>query len=135
MKLKGRSTTYIVIILCLCSCVETGLFIGGTTVGVGAYRYVSGLLERDYPIDFQNAWDISHRALMNLSIGITSTVEQRIKGKIIAVRKDGTPVDIFIEEKSNQISTVGIRVGRLGSKVDAERIHDEIKAMMEKEKT
>ncbi len=98
----------------------------GAGVGIGAYKYVEGSLVRQYPLSYSRAWDATNSALENLQISISNSMDEGAKGKIEAVRKDGKKVVIKIKDEGQGVSTITVRVGMLGDRGIAERIHEEI---------
>lgn len=100
----------------------------GAGLGVGAYRYVEGSVEKDYPLSYTSAWGAANTALANLYIGISNSIDEGAKGKIEATRKDGVKVTVKLEDRGQGVSTINVRVGFFGSTKDAERIHEEISA-------
>lgn len=98
----------------------------GAGVGVGAYKYIEGVLSREYPLDYSRAWDATNSALANLQISITTSMDEGLKGTIDAVRKDGKKIDISLKDRGQGVTTISVRVGLLGDRKKAERIHDEI---------
>jgi hypothetical protein len=101
----------------------------GAGLGVGTYRYIEGGVERDYPLAYNSVWDETNTALANLYISVTDSISDGVKGKIEAVRRDGKKVTIKLRDMGQNVTTVNIRVGFLGSRKDAERIHEEISAI------
>lgn len=101
----------------------------GAGIGVGTYKYIEGNVTRDYPIAYRKAWEATNTALSNLAITISSSLDEGIKGQIEAVRKDGTAVSIALKDRGHGVTTISIRVGALGVRSDAERIHEEIKTV------
>lgn len=106
---------------------EVALFTGGAVVGIGAYKYIEGAVEVEYPLDYKTAWDKTNSALSSLYISVSESSDDGLSGKIDAVRKDGTSVLIRLKERRRGITVINVRVGALGNRDDAERIHDEIK--------
>jgi len=127
MKNSGR-LSILVCVLFLYGC-AAAWFGAGLGIGVGAYKYIEGNLVRNYPITYAEAWDAVNTALTNLKISVTSSINEGTKGKIEAVRKDGTRVVVSLKDKGRKVTSIGVRVGIFGSRKDAERIHDEIAAV------
>ncbi len=98
----------------------------GTGIGVGAYRYIEGGLERDYSLEYNSAWDATNTALANLYISVSDSVNKGVKGQIEAVRSDGKKIMIKLRDRGRNVTTINIRVGFFGSSKAAERIHEEI---------
>jgi hypothetical protein len=86
----------------------------GAGVGIGAYKYIEGRLEREYPLSYSRAWDATNSALQNL------------KGTIDAVRKDGKKVVVSLKDRGQGVTTISVRVGMFGDRSSAEKVHDEI---------
>jgi hypothetical protein len=109
----------------------TALLIGagaliGAGVGVGTYKYVDGRLARNYPVEYSQAWEYSNTALENLFISLTDSINEGTEGKLQGVKQDGTKVIISLKDKGQGVTYISVRVGLLGDRKEAERIHDEI---------
>ncbi len=98
----------------------------GTGIGVGAYRYIDGDLERDYSLEYNSAWDATNTALANLYISVSDSVNKGVKGQIEAIRSDGKKIMIKLRDRGQNVTTINIRVGFFGSSKASERIHEEI---------
>lgn len=105
---------------------ELALIGAGAGLGIGTYKYIEGSLTRDYPLDYNKAWESTNTALSNLSITVSNSVNEGVKGNIEAVRKDGTSVLINLRDRGQGVTSISIRVGAFGSRADAQRIHEEI---------
>ena len=108
---------------------ELALIGVGGGLGVGTYKYIEGNVERDYPLAYDSAWDATNTALANLYISINNSVNEGTKGTIQAVRKDGVKVTLTLKDRGQGVTSISVRVGFLGSRKDAERIHEEIKVV------
>jgi len=106
---------------------EVALLTGGAAVGIGVYKYIEGAVEVEYPLDYKTAWNMTNAALSNLHISVSESIDDGIHGRIDAVRKDGASVLIRLKERRQGITLINMRVGALGDRDDAERIHNEIK--------
>jgi hypothetical protein len=106
-----------------CAAVLLGV---GAGVGIGTYKYVEGRLSREYPLAFSRAWDATNTALANLQISTSNSLDEGASGKIEAVRRDGTKVSIVLKDMGQNVTSISIRVGILGDRGAAERIHDKI---------
>jgi hypothetical protein len=98
----------------------------GAGVGIGAYKYIEGRLEREYPLSYSRAWDATNSALQNLQISISNSTEGKTKGTIDAVRKDGKKVVVSLKDRGQGVTTISVRVGMFGDRSSAEKVHDEI---------
>lgn len=106
-----------------CAAVLLGV---GAGVGIGAYKYVEGNLIREYPVAYAKAWNAANAALANLKIGVTNSLNNGAKGTIEAVQKDGSKVVLNLKDKGQNVTSVSVRVGVLGDRKAAERIHSAI---------
>lgn len=125
MRSLKRVALFIGILSFLYSCAPAWIGVGAG-VGIGAYKYIEGNLERDYPIAYTRAWDITNEALANLKMSISSSLNEGTEGKIEALRRDGKIVIIKLKDRGQRITSIGIRIGLFGDRVESERIHDEI---------
>jgi hypothetical protein len=106
------------------------LLIGGVGagLGVGTYKFIEGKLERQYPLEYNKAWDATNTALANLKISISGSLNDGIKGEIEAVTKDGIKILISLKDMGQKVTSIGVRVGTFGDRSESERIHNEIAA-------
>jgi hypothetical protein len=112
-----------IILLSGCAAIWLGV---GAGVGIGTYKYVEGNVIREYPIEYSRAWDASNEALLNLKMSVTSSNDEGAKGKIEAVKQDGSKVVIKIKDKGQNVTSITVKSGLLGDAVEAENIHNEI---------
>jgi hypothetical protein len=112
-----------IILLSGCAAIWLGV---GAGVGIGTYKYVEGNVIREYPIEYARAWDASNEALLNLKMSVTSSNDEGAKGKIEAVKQDGSKVVIKIKDKGQNVTSITVKSGLLGDAVEAENIHNEI---------
>jgi hypothetical protein len=119
----------VIILICslsfLYGCVLAWLGLGAG-MGIGAYKYVEGRLEREYPLSYSRAWDATNAALANLQISISNSTKGNTKGDIDAVRKDGKRVLVTLKDRGQGVTTISVRVGLIGDRALAEAVHDEI---------
>jgi hypothetical protein len=128
MKKTTRLIALLLSLTFLSGC-EVALIGAGAGVGVGTYRYIEGSVESLYPLSYNSAWDAANTALANLYISVSNSINEGIQGTIEAVRKDGTNVTIKLKDKGQNVTDISVRVGFWGNRKDAERIHEEIKAV------
>ncbi len=101
----------------------------GAGIGVGTYRYIQGNVEMDYSLEYNSAWDAVNTALANRYISIVNSLNEGSKGSIEAIQKNGKRLTITLHYLSEEITTIKVRVGLLGSSEDAEALHEEIMAV------
>lgn len=112
----------------LYGCVAAWLGLGAG-VGIGTYRFIEGRLSRDYPLAYASAWAATTKALENLQISTSNSMDEGISGQIEAVRRDGKKVVINLDDKGQGVTSISIRVGMVGDRDSAEQIHNEIAAV------
>lgn len=120
-----RLVLFIMVLSLLSSCAPAWIGLGAGA-GIGAYKYIEGNLERDYPVEYARAWNITNEALANMQISITSSMKGGTEGTIEAVRRDGKTVVVKLKDKGYKITSIGIKIGFFGDRVGSSRIHDEI---------
>lgn len=128
MKRIARLAVLLISLILLTGCALAWIGIGAG-VGVGTYRYIEGSVEALYPLSYNSAWDATNTALANLYISVSNSINEGVQGTIEGVRKDGRGVTISLKDEGKDITKIRIRVGFFGSRQDAERIHEEIKAV------
>ncbi len=121
----ARFLVLITLLLFSYGCVGVGVIVGAG-VGASAYKYVEGSIARDYPVEYSQAWESINTALENLQVSLTASENQGTKGKINGVTQDGKKVAVKITDKGQGVSNVSVRVGMLGDRDAAVRIHEEI---------
>jgi hypothetical protein len=110
------------------------LAVGGAVVGAGAgtYMYVDGELQADYQAPFEKVWEASVRTVAVLKGAEVSPTKDISRGTIEALI-DGEKVRFSIEYKSTEVTSVGIRVGRVGDKLASQRLHDKVRENLAKD--
>jgi len=110
-------------------CAEVLLVGVGAGLGVTSYMYVDGRLAVEYPIEYDRAWNSTRRALDNFKISISRSTNENGVGMFDAVNKDGKKVSVKLVKKGNGITVIAIRVGTLGDRDEAQKLHSEIVAI------
>ncbi|MEW6600161.1 MAG: DUF3568 family protein [Nitrospirota bacterium] len=113
----------------LYGCAELLLVGIGAGVGVTSYMYVDGRLAVEYPIEYDRAWNSTRRALDNFQISISSSSNENGAGMFDAVRRDGKKVSVKLAKKGNKATVIAIRIGTLGDREEAQKLHNEIIAV------
>jgi hypothetical protein len=101
------------------------LVVGGAamTAGAGTYVFISGWLKTDYHYDFEDVWSACEKVVAEMNAIDVIPTKEIGEGKIKALI-DNETVWFSIKYKSKNITTVSIRVGILGSRPAAQRLHD-----------
>jgi len=106
---------------------ELALLTIGAGGGVVGYKYFEGQGSSEFPLAYSKAWDVTNTALENLKISIVSSDNDGTKGTIKGLQKDGKEVTIKLKERSQWVTTISVRTGKIvGSREDTDRILDEI---------
>ncbi|MCK5505548.1 MAG: DUF3568 family protein [Thermodesulfovibrionia bacterium] len=121
-----KLAVFICMLSFLYGCAPAVLMGVGAGVGIGTYKYIEGNLAREYPLKYARAWNATNRALENLQISISSSMDEKGRGKIEAVRRDGKKVAITLKDKGMGVTLISVRVGLLGDRLEAEKIHNEM---------
>jgi len=98
----------------------------GAAAGVGGYKWLEGSMEREYPYPFAQTWEATLAAVEYFRM---KTVERKVfplAGRIEATQPDGTLVQIEVEAKPNQITTVAVRFGYIGNKDASLMFHNQV---------
>ena len=123
---KNRKLIFLAISLFFlygCQLALLGLGAGG---GVAGYKYYEGHTSTELPLKYSRAWNVTNTALGNLKISISSSDNRDTQGTIKGVQEDGKSISIKLKEMSQWVTTISVRVGKLGNRDDAERVLDEI---------
>ncbi|GBD97281.1 hypothetical protein BMS3Abin06_02177 [bacterium BMS3Abin06] len=127
MKRLKNLTILISAIFFLYGCgLELALVGVGAGVGIASYKYIDGQLVREYPLAYDRAWDAANKALENLQISTSSSMNEGGKGTIEAVSKDGKKVQLSLKDKGLGVTSITVRVGIFGDRLEAQKIHEEI---------
>ena len=104
------------------------LIVGGLAAGAGTagtYYYLNGEMKTDYHGSFNDVWTACEKAIASMH-GTEVVPEKEIaKGTINALIND-EKVKFDITYKSNNTTTVAIRVGLVGNKSSSQLLHDKI---------
>jgi hypothetical protein len=120
----------LIVVMCtaffLYGCPAVAILGIGAAGGIGGYKYYEGRLAREYPLSYARAWRAVNTALTNLQISISSSMDDKVKGTIDAVRRDGKKVTVTLKDRGQGVTSIAVRVGLLGDRYAAQRIHEEI---------
>jgi hypothetical protein len=101
------------------------LLVGGAamTAGTGTYVFISGWLKTDYHYPFEDVWSACEKVVAEMNAIDVIPTKEIGEGKIKALI-DNETVWFSVKYKSKNITTLSIRVGILGSRPAAQRLHD-----------
>jgi hypothetical protein len=86
----------------------------GTGLGVGAYSYMNGELERTYQARYEDTLKATLGILSDLNLPLLEKTTDGKQTKIKTERVDGTPMTITIAISDLNWTTVSIRTGTVG---------------------
>jgi hypothetical protein len=113
--------------LALCLLLFSGcavmLLSAGAAAGVGAYKYVEGTAERDYPRPMQPTYQASLAAANTMGLRVAQQHYGQTESRIEAVQPPDTNVKIQLVERPNNITTVKVRFGLMGNKDQSAYFH------------
>lgn len=109
------------------------LLVGGAavTAGAGTYVYFEGWLETDYHYPFEDVWTACEKTVAYMNAVDVVPAKEIGEGKIKALI-DNEDVWFSVKYKSQNITTVSIRVGILGSRPASQRLHDMVHDYLKK---
>ena len=105
---------------------ELALIGVGAGAGIASYKFIEGRLIQEYPLDLDRAWNSTNKALESLKVSISDSIKGVGKGTINAVKEDGRKVRITFKVKGPGVTSIAIRVGGFGDRVEAMKIHEKI---------
>ena len=106
-----------------CELALLGLGAGG---GIAGYKYLEGHTTTELPLKYSRAWNVTNKALENLEISISNSMDEGNKGRIEAVRKDGKKITRILKDQGLGITNIIVVVGLFSDRESAEKVHDEI---------
>jgi hypothetical protein len=113
--------------LALCLLLLSGcavmLLSAGAAAGVGAYKYVEGTAERDYPRPMQPTYQACMAAANTMGLRVAQQHYGQTESRIEAVQPPDTTVKIQLVERPNNITTVKVRFGIMGNKDQSAYFH------------
>ena len=115
------------ICLSLLGCAPLVRLDGGTAAGIAGYNYSLGKMTVIFQANFMDTWDGTLIALEKMKLYVENREHSLTEGKILAWRRDMTPVKISIEYQSLKETEVAIKVGKLGEKDASVVITEEIR--------
>ncbi len=98
----------------------------GAAAGVGAYKYVEGTMEQDYPRGMQETYNACLAACRKLNLRVSAQQFGALESRIEAVQAPDTSVKIQLQAKPNNITTVKVRFGLMGNENQSIRFHQEV---------
>ena len=130
--MKRTFFTFVLLIatMALAGCVP---IVAGTAAGVsgsGTYMYMQGELKTDYYQSFDKVWAACEKTIADMRGYDVEPKKDAGQGKIDAMIED-EKVHFSIKSKGKDvtgtdITTVGVRVGLVGSELSSKLVHDKL---------
>ena len=114
-KWRVRLAGLLVGLLFTAACIETVLLGVGATTAIGAYKWMEGTMEKDYPRPMQETFNATLAACKDLGLKISSQQYGPTESRLEAVQPPDTTVKIQLLARPNQITTVKVRFGLMGN--------------------
>jgi hypothetical protein len=102
----------------------------GCATSTGAFAYIQGELQTTYSIPIAQIWPKTLAAMHELKLTVDRQLLDHLGGEIDARRVDGTPVKVRLKPAGDHSTTVGVRVGTMGNRQHAERVHQIIQKQL-----
>jgi len=102
----------------------------GAALGVGAYQWTEGTMEKDYPRPMQPVWQACLEACKNMQLTVQKESYNPLNSYILAQKPDGTNIDIQMVARPNDITTVKVRFGFMGNKDQSAYFHRQVMASL-----
>ncbi len=112
---RGKLAAVALGLFLLAGCVETVLLGLGGAAAIGAYKWMEGTMEKDYPRPMQEVWNATLKACKDLNLQITAQEYTALEAKIEAIAPPDTNVKIQLISRPNMITTVKVRFGFMGN--------------------
>jgi hypothetical protein len=125
-KWRVRLAGLLVALLFTSACIETMLIGVGATTAIGAYKWMEGTMEKDYPRPMQETFNAALAACKDLGLKISSQQYNPMDSRIEAVQPPDTTVKIQLIGRPNQITTVKVRFGLMGNQDASAYFHRRI---------
>ena len=113
--------------LALCLLMLSGcavmLLSAGAAAGIGAYKYVEGTMEKDYPRPMQPTYQACMSAASTMGLRVAQQHYGQTESRIEAVQPPDTTVKIQLVARPNNITTVKVRFGLMGNEDQSAYFH------------
>jgi hypothetical protein len=95
----------------------------GAMVGVGAYQWMEGTMQKDYPRTMEPTYRACVAACKTMKLTIQKESYGPMNSTITAAAPDGANVSIELVARPNNITTVKVRFGFMGNKDQSGYFH------------
>lgn len=103
------------------------LIVGGAAIGAGSgtYFYINGELKTDYYYSFEKAWSACEKTVADMR-GLDVEPLKEIGSGNITAMIENEKVQITVNYKAKNVTTVSVRVGVIGDRLASQLLHDKI---------
>ena len=102
------------------------LLVGGAA-GAGTVAYLEGDLESTEDITLNRLWDAVQKAVEDLEFDVESKDKDALAAKLVARSADDKDIRIDLKRKTDKMTEIKIRVGKIGDESRSLKILEEIK--------
>ncbi len=95
----------------------------GAALGIGAYQWVEGTMIKDYPRTMEPTYHACLEACKTMQLTVKKESYSLLKSKIYAATANGSSVDIKLEARPNDITSVSVRFGFMGNRDQSAYFH------------
>jgi len=106
-------------------CVPALVGVGAAASGGGTYVYLNGTLTAEYQAPFEKVWEATERTVAEMHGTDVAPTKDISHGKIEAVI-EGQKVIFKIDYHAKNVTKLAVRVGVLGDRLAAHRLHDKV---------
>lgn len=99
------------------------LLSAGAAAGIGAYKYVEGTMEKDYPREMQPTFQACMAAAGTMGLRVAQQHYGQTESRLEAVQPPDTNVKIQLVARPNNITTVKVRFGLMGNEDQSAYFH------------
>ncbi len=100
----------------------------GAAGGIGAYKWIEGTMEKDYPRPMADVWQATLAACKDMNLNIKSEQYGVLESRIEAVAAPDTSVKVQLVARPNNITTAKVRFGLMGNEEASAYFHRRIMA-------
>ncbi len=116
----------LVALLVAAGCVPMLLMGVGGAAAIGSYKWIEGTMEKDYPRSMQETWNAALKACGDMNLKINTQNYTPTESTIEATQPPDTNVKIQLVARPNQITTVKVRFGLMGSQDASAYFHRQV---------
>lgn len=99
----------------------------GAAAGVGTYAYMQGRMTTTFDAPLDRVWAATQAAIAELEFDIDSEDKDALQGRMVVRQADGTRIRIYVEQQTDALTDVIVRVGVFGDEAKSRLVLDKIR--------